>query len=161
MKKTFFLFLAAVLMLMGCATQQERAEQRLQVSKAVAEAVAKRRLHIDIMSMNTMRYGSRMVTPDFFLELQGDTLQSYLPYLGQVYQAPMASPSKGLNFKANIRSFKQSQPKPHLSRLEIEVRTEEDSYHYIIEVFDTGKASIHVRSQHRDPISFDGDIATP
>ena len=36
--------------------------------------------------MSTLRYGSRTVTPDFYLELRGDTQQSYLPYLGQARQ---------------------------------------------------------------------------
>ena len=151
----------AALAFIGCATQQERAAQRELVKKAVAEGVAKRQLHIDITSMNTMRYGSRVVTPDFFLELRGDTLRSYLPYLGQAYQAPMASPPKGLNFETRMRAVKESHPKAHLTRMEIDVKTNEDTYWYVVEVYDTGKAYIHVRSQNRDPISFDGEVVPP
>jgi len=47
-----------------------------------SDAIAAKQWRIDIRSMNTMRYGSRIVTPDFYLELRGDTLHSYLPYLG-------------------------------------------------------------------------------
>ena len=146
------------LVLMGCATQQQREERRAQTQKAVLEAVENRRWHIDVTMMNSMRYGSRTVTPDFYLELRGDTLRSYLPYLGQAYQAPMASPSQGLNFDAHIQSIKESHPKKDLSRLEIGVKTTEDTYLYTIELYNSGKAFIHVRSTHRDPISFDGDL---
>ena len=148
----------ALLLNAGCATQQDRAERLASVRTAVAEAIASKQMRIEIRSMNSMRYGSRMVTPDFFLELRGDTLRSYLPYLGQAHQAPMMSPSIGLNFDAPILQYAESQPKKNLTRLEMAVRTQEDSYLYTIEVFDTGEADIRVRSQNRDPISFEGNV---
>ena len=128
-----------VLLLVGCATQQERSEQREAMRKAVAEAVAMKKMHIDITTMNTLRYGSKAVTSVFFLELLGDTLRSYLPYLGQAYQAPIGTPAQGLNFDAPILGLR-------------------DTYLYVVELYDTGKADIHVRSLHRDPISFSGDF---
>lgn len=160
-KRWFMPLLAGLMVMAGCATQQQRAERREQVRKAVTEAVARRQLRIDITSMSTLRYGSRTVTPDFFLELRGDTLRSYLPYLGQAYQAPMPSPLQGLNFEAPILSMSEGRAKSDMSRLEIDVKTDEDSFVYTVEVWDTGKAYIRVRSQHRDPISFDGEVAVP
>ena len=144
--------------IMGCATLQEREERKERMRMAMAEAVEAKRMHIDITSMNTMRYGSRTVTPDFFLELKGDTVRSYLPYFGQAYQAPMMSPSQGLNFETIAKSIRVAKTKKDVSRIEIEMKTDEDTYSYVIELYDSGKAYIHVRSQHRDPISFDGDF---
>ena len=126
---------------------------------AVAGAIATKRWHIDITSMNTMRYGSRTVTPDFYLELRGDTLRSYLPYLGQAYQSPTMSPSIGLNFEEPVLTYKESKPKSNkYTQIDIDVKTREDSYHYVIEIFDSGQAYIRVRSMNRDPISFDGTL---
>ena len=102
MKKYFISLIFATLILMSCATHQERAEHMEMIKKTVVAAMAKRQIHIDVMSMNTMRYGTRSVTLDFFLELHGDSLRSYLPYLGQAHQAPMLSPSQGLNFDEQI-----------------------------------------------------------
>ena len=158
MKKVLVSMAMIALALMGCATQQERAEQREQMRQMVTVGVVNRQLRIDITSMNTMRYGSKMVTPDFFLEVRGDTLVSYLPYLGQAQRAPMLSPSQGLNFETRMKAFRESHPKAHLSRLEIDVKTSEDTYWYTVEVFDTGKAHIQVLSQNRDPIRFDGEV---
>ena len=81
------------LLMLGCATQQEKAEQKAKMRLAVEEAIASKQMHIDIRSMSTLRYGTKIVTPDFYLELRGDTLRSYLPYLGQAQQSPMVSPS--------------------------------------------------------------------
>lgn len=154
----FTLFLLAAL-LVGCASQQQRAEEKARMQQVVGEAVAARQWRIDITSMNAMRYGARTVTPDFFLELRGDTLRSYLPYLGQVHRAPVLSPSQGLNFDAPLLGYRESRPKAHLSLVEIDVKTQEDLYRYRVEIYDTGSAYIHVQSQHRDPISFDGYFA--
>ena len=75
-----------------------------QMRKAVAEAVDKRQMHIGINSMETMRYGTRMVSSDFFLELRGDTIRSYLPYLGQAHRAPVTWASQGLDFEAQVNA---------------------------------------------------------
>ena len=144
--------------LAACATKQERAERLAQTRIAIMEALANRQMRIEVRSMNTVRYGSKIVTSDFFLELHGDTLRSYLPYLGVAHQAPMASPSEGLNFETVMKSYQQSNPKADLARLEIEAKTKEDFFVYHIEVYYTGKAFISVQSQHRDPISFDGEV---
>ena len=157
MKGIRVMFVLMVTVVMGsCVTQQQRAEEKARMQEMVVEAVAKKQWRIDVTSMSTLRYGSRTVTPDFYLELRGDTLQSYLPYLGQAHQAPMASPSQGLNFKAPIIKYEERKPRAHLSQIDIDVKTQEDTYHYHVELYDTGQAYIQVRSQHRDPISFDG-----
>ena len=129
-------------------------KERKQV--AVLGAIATKRWHIDISSMNTLRYGSRAVTSDFYLELRGDTLRSYLPYLGDAHM-PTMSPSIGLNFEEPVLTYKESKPKKY-TQIDIDVRTREDSYHYVIEMYDNGQAYIRVRSMNRDPISFDGTL---
>ena len=126
-----------------------------------SDAIAAKQWRIDIRSMNTMRYGSRMVTPDFYLELRGDTLHSYLPYLGQARVSPTLSPSIGLNFEAPVLTYKESKPKSNkYTQIDIDVRTKEDTYHYVVELYDSGEAYIRVRSLNRDPIGFDGTMTT-
>ena len=133
--------------------------QRLGQSSTIADAIAAKQWHIDISTMNSMRYGSKTVTPDFYLELRGDTLRSYLPYLGQAHQSSMMSPSIGLNFEEPVSQYKQSMPKSKkYTQIDIDVRTREDSYHYVIEIYDSGETTIRVRSLYRDPISFDGTL---
>lgn len=157
MKQIGIIAAIVLLTLGGCATQQQRAEQRAKTRQAVEQAVGSRQLHIDIRSMYTLRYGARTVTSDFFLELRGDTLVSYLPYLGQSHQPSLTTPI-GLNFTAPIMHYSSNRSKSGCSQLEIDVKTQEDSYKYHIDVYDTGEANIRVSSIHRDPISFDGSV---
>lgn len=149
-------FVAIMLLTMGCATSQQRAEQNAATQKAVTEALTNRHLRINVHSMNPFRYASRTVSYGFFLELKGDTLVSCLPYMGQVYQNAAVN-TEGLNFEAPIISYQESRPKKNMTRIELEVRTKEDHYNYILEIYDTGTAYIRVRGQNRDSISFDGD----
>lgn len=127
---------------------------------AVIGAIVDKRWHIDITSMNTMRYGSRTVSTDFFLELRGDTLRSYLPYLGQAQVSPSLSPTMGMNFEERVRQYQESRPKGKYTQIDIDVKTKEDTYHYVINIYDSGDAYIRVRSLNRDPISFDGTLET-
>ncbi len=159
MKKVLLYVVVTSFWLVGCATQQERAEKREQVRGAVAEAVENQQIRIGISWMNTLKYGSKSVTPDFFLELKGDTLNSYLPYMGQAYRPTMPSQSEGLNFEVPVQQVRKSHPKNNRWQLEIMARTNEDNYKYLIDIFDTGKATIHVSCANRDPISFDGELA--
>lgn len=127
----------------------------------VADAIADRHWRIDINTMNTMRYGSKTVTPDFYLELRGDTLRSYLPYLGQAQVSTTLAPAIGLNFEKVVMRYWLNKPKSKkYVQLYIDARTREDTYHFVIDVYDDGKAFIRVRSQNRDPISFDGTLST-
>ena len=161
MKKVFFYVIMTSFLLVSCATQQERAERREQMRKAVAEAVETNRMRLEISWMNTQRYGSKSVTPDFFLELRGDTLNSYLPYMGQVYKATLTTQSQGLNFEVPVQAMQKSHPKADRWLYVIDAKTDEDSYKYIIELFETGKADIRVTSANRDHISFDGGLVLP
>ena len=73
--------------------------------------------------------------------------------------SPTLSPSIGLNFEAPVLGYKESKPKSNkYTQLDIDVRTREDSYHYVIDIYDSGDAYIRVRSLNRDPISFDGAL---
>ena len=160
MKRLRIIIALMALVMVGCATQQERAEQREKRRQAVAAAVAVRQLHIDVHMMSTMRYGSKSVSPDYFLELRGDTLCSYLPYMGQAFRASMMSPTIGLNFEEPILRYTESRPKSNKTRLEMDVKTQEDTYHYLIDVYDTGEAQLRVSSMNRDPVSFDGTVGS-
>ena len=161
MNKVLYSLLLMGFVLVGCATQQERAEKRNEIRGAVAEAVESQQIRIGISWMNTLKYGSKSVTPDFFLELKGDTLNSYLPYMGQAYRPTMPSQSEGLNFEVPVQQVRKSHPKNNRWQLEIMARTNEDNYKYLIDIFDTGKATIHVSCANRDPISFDGELIAP
>ena len=156
MRQTF-LFFMAVLLLMACATTKQQADQREQKARQVAEAIQRRHLRVDVSSMNTLRYGSHNITSDFYLELRGDTLVSYLPFFGQAYHsAAYGSPTQGLNFTSAVEELTETHHKRGMTRLEFLVRSDEDRYQYRLEIFPNGQTYIHVHGLSRDPVSFYG-----
>jgi len=140
----------------GCAGSRSSTEYAAETKKAVTEALANKQLRINVHSMNPLRYASRTVSHGYYLEIEGDKLESRLPYMGQVFQTATFS-SENLNFDAPILSYHETRPKKGLTRIEMAVRTKEDIYHYQLDIYDSGNAYIRVRGQSRDSISFDGD----
>ena len=158
MKPFLTVVLVPLLALSGSKTAEERAALRQATEQHVAQAVANRHLLIDIRSMDSQRYGSRYNLTDFTLELRGDTVVSNLPYLGRAYRASYGTPPKVLNFTAPIEHFQQERSKKNVVRITFLTQTDEDRYHYTIEVFPQGRCYIVVRPQERDLVSFDGEL---
>ena len=73
----------------------------------------------------------------------------------------MVNPWKAPKANREPSPLTESRPKADQVRLDIDVKTDEDTYHYIVDIFNTGKADIRVMSQHRDAISFNGDCQLP
>ena len=44
--------------------------------------------------------------------------------------------------------------------MEIVVKNDNDQYHYVMTVFNNGKADLRIQCQNRDPISFSGELET-
>src|SRR5574344_224565 len=104
--KHIYIAFLALLLLGSCATNKDLREQQRQLrAKSVAEAVANRHFTLCIKQMYPMQGGSKVITSDFFLQLQGDTINSYLPYLGRAYSIPYGG-GKGLNFIDKVRDYR-------------------------------------------------------
>lgn len=157
MKKMIMCGLLALL-LAACATKAERAAQLARTQEMVAKALADRHYKITVQTMTPRRGGSRPVTPDFMLEVRGDTLASYLPYFGRAYSIPYAGQGKGLHFTERIRDYTADRPKEGLTRIALRVTNEEDSYLFVINVFDNGQATIDLQPREREHISYSGEI---
>lgn len=104
--------------------------------------------------------GGMMVqlTSEFYLKLDGDTLESSLPFFGVAFNAPFASTSSPLSFKSSDFNYRISKGKK--GRLEIEIRLNEpeDPNLLYLSVSSAGFADLRVISRDRQPMSFYGEI---
>ena len=91
--------------------------------------------------------------------MSGDTLKSYLPYFGRAYHIPYGG-GKGLHFNSIITDYQQGLVKQGLTRIVILTQNEEDTYQYVVEVFENANASIQVFSREREDIGFSGTMKT-
>ena len=132
----------------------KRKDGRGQVLKV---ALMERNYKISVDHMYPMKGGSKNVSPSYSVEVRNDSLISYLPFFGRAYQVPYGG-GKGLNFSERIGSYRESLVKNGHRHIEINVKNDEDSYLYVIDVFDNGNSDIEVQAQQRERISYSGEM---
>ncbi len=143
----------ALVLLAGCAsmTPAERAAKAQQVRTALDN----RHYKVDVQMMFPRRGPSKNVTSDWSLEVKGDTLVSYLPYIGRAFNIPPGG-GVGLNFTTTITNYQERMKKEGLRQIVIGATNDEDSYTYTLEVFDNGNVTIDVQPRERESIGFGG-----
>lgn len=152
-------FMTLSLAVCGCSTltSAERAERDAKTALAVEKALAERHYKVAISMMNPRRGKAVHVSPDFSLEVKGDTLVSYLPYFGRAYSVPYGG-GKGLNFTAPISEYHAAKGRHGTTLVTLKAINEEDTYSFRLEVFDNGSTTIDLSAQQREPISYSGQM---
>ena len=147
------------LWLVSCGTSDglTKAEREAQRVQQVVDAIEARKYTIAVDWMKPLGGMPRHVSSSYELKVDGDDVDSYLPYIGEAYRLPYGG-GKGLNFKGKINDYKMSKSTSNRLVIEFNVTNDEDTYHYRIDMFTNGKAIIDVIAYDRDAISFDGEI---
>lgn len=101
---------------------------------------------------------TRQVTPDFFFRVSGDTVQSYLPYFGRSYAAPMNPSQGGMDFTTTNFGYQVNQGKKDATVVTIEPRSGTDVRQITMQIFPNGNASLVALSTNRETISYNGYI---
>ncbi|MBO4360004.1 MAG: DUF4251 domain-containing protein [Eubacteriaceae bacterium] len=125
-------------------------------ARAVQEMLDERSYQIDINYMIPLRASPRAVSL-YSVIVDGSTIDSHLPYIGDARSVPYGG-GKGLTFKEDIQSYTDKGWEKGCRTILINVKNEEDTYVYTLEVFENGDAAIHVSSQNRDNISYRGAL---
>lgn len=150
---------ALLLLMVSCGTSNglTKAEREAQVTRQVQEGLDTRHYTIAVDWMKPLGGMPRHVTSNYELKVNGDEVDSYLPYVGEAYRVPYGG-GKGLNFKGNIEKYSITYPTSNRSHIEFTVNNEEDTYFFRIDVFNNGKAYIDIIARDKDAISFDGEM---
>lgn len=157
MKKYFIALFVVALAACSSLTPLERAERDAKTAQAVETALAERHYKVEILMMNPRRGAAVNVSPDFLLEVRGDTLVSYLPYFGRAYSLPYGG-GKGLNFTAPISEYRTTKERNGATLITMKVINEEDVYLFRLEIFSNGSTTIDLRPRERESISYSGQM---
>lgn len=151
--------LGTAVMLGSCATTAEKAQREAEQRRHVAEQVGERNFKIVVDYMYPQRYPSRPITSEFWLELKGDRVNPYLPYFGQSQMPSLYGIDEGPNVESEVRDYReQHNTRKHRTEIQFSTRTNDDTYHYVVYIYDDGKAEIYLRSNRRDSIRYSGEV---
>ena len=144
------------ILLPGCSSMKGlTAEEKNEKEVALREAIENREFRIDVNRMIPMSGRSSSLTSNYSLDVNGDNVKSYLPYAGRAYSVPYGG-GNGLIFESVIGEYVSSTENGGKTVIEFRTKTDEDLFVYRIEIFPNGSASINVRPNNRQSISFSG-----
>ena len=160
LRSAFYLLYAGLaLLIAACSTltAAERAQREREVAMQVEKALAERQYTISISMMFPRRGNAVSVTPDYSVQMKGDSLFSYLPYFGRAYSIPYGG-GNGLHFAAPIKGYESAKGKNGRTQVTLLVENEGDRLTYNFEIFPNGHANVDVFSREREPINYSGDL---
>lgn len=141
------------------AQQTDKEAQKARTEQTVKEALEARRYRIEVNYMTPMRGRSRALTDNYSLTIHGDSVLSYLPYVGEAYSAPYGG-GKGLNFDALIQTYEAKEGKKGRKEIRFTTTNDEDSYTYHLTIYPDGTTQIRIQPTRRQSISFNGKMDT-
>ena len=108
--------------------------------------------------VNPFRGTSRNLTSSYDVKITRDTVNSFLPYFGRAYQAPIDPSKGGITFTSLNFSYSVADKSKDEWDIYIEPRDISDVETMIFRIFGNGTATLNVQNTHRDPISFYGHV---
>ena len=161
--KQFMLMMIAALLMVACATPEERAARQAENLKMVKAAVGSQQYRINVTSMRPMR-GSTTNVMGRWLKIDGNTVDCSLPYIGRndiphmKTRAEVRMDSK-LEFNAEVQNYLlKLEAKKKRGIVTFSTRYGGDEYQFNITVDNTGRAFIRVTPENRDFIEYEGNV---
>ena len=109
---------------------------------------------VDVNFMHPRRWSSRSVW-DYWVVVKNDSIECHLPYMGVKYQADFYD--EGLNFCVPITSAERGRGRKGQAETVMTFRRNMTSYQLNISLFPGGRASLYLKPNNGDAISYDGD----
>ncbi len=156
MIKTFIkrLFLVACIFCAKALSAQD--------STAVQKMLAAQNFVFDAQTAISQNGSNRQLTDGYTLSVTKDKIVAYLPYFGIAYSAPLDREKAGIEFSTTTYTYQAVPGKK--GRTEIKIVPENisaDVRDITITVFSNGTASLHVNSNLRQSMDFEGEINPP
>lgn len=94
----------------------------------------------------------------YSLQVKGDTLIAYLPYVGKAYSAPINPSDAGINFTSTDFTYAVSEGKKNSYKVVISTKDRSYNATFTLTAYDNGSASLYVNSNDKQSISYNGSV---
>lgn len=155
--KNFFSYTLVLMLLTACGVSKTTSTERGQRQRAINETVATRDYWVVMTACHPLRMADRTLESGYDIHVKGDTLYSVLPYFGRAWSVSYGGGS-ALRFDAPIANYEAKRDKEG-TRVSLRVSHGNDTFHYLLYIYDNGKATLDVSCVNRDNISFTGFLA--
>ena len=146
---------AAIVMLAVCGNLSSTAIKDLKGDELI-NAIEGQSFVMSANQMVPMGAPSKMLDGSNFVKIEGNTIESALPYFGRATSVPYGG-GTALHFKAEILEYK-IMTKAKSTMVYVKTRNTEDVYEYNFDIYDNGTAYLSVNAINRDPVRFHGKI---
>jgi hypothetical protein len=162
--KLFFAFAVALSCVNMSYAQTSKKEKQNAKEAEIKKLVDDQNYVFKANFANPQRGGSRALDFDYDLVVSKDTINTFLPYFGRAYTAPInPSDDGGIKFVSTNFVYKTQSNKK--GGWDIDIKPKEQNSNDMrsvqslrLSVTTSGYATLYVTSSNRDPISFDGYI---
>ncbi|MBQ2214876.1 MAG: DUF4251 domain-containing protein, partial [Prevotella sp.] len=117
----------------------------MKIAQMVDDSLANRSFKIDMNYMIPNSMPSRNLEYGYYIRVNNDSIDAYIPFFGVAYRAEYGTDDGGLSYKGPMASYQVSQVRKDLRQVNIIVKKHFDEILYQIDVFTNGRASIFVR----------------
>jgi hypothetical protein len=154
--------LALVVLAAGCGVLHQKSTARkaetARVTSLVRQQLDARKFTVEIEFMSPLSGpGRSVVGSGYSLTVEGDKINSHLPYQGTAYAVPYGG-GKVLNFEDEIDSYVVESTASDHRVIVITTDNDEDVVEFRLTVFDNGKADLQVNCHQRESISYNGHL---
>ncbi|MGX5820920.1 DUF4251 domain-containing protein [Chitinophaga lutea] len=139
---------------------QTSAQVKTSQSDKVKSLIKSRSYVFEARTVLPMSGRTRQIGGDGYdLTVSKDTVNSYLPYFGRAYSAPIDPTKGGLQFQSTDFVYVEKAGKKGGWEISIKPRDVRDVQQLFLSVSEDGYASLQVTSTNRQPISFNGVVS--
>lgn len=113
---------------------------------------------VEVHTMFPARYGARLLTGNYRLEMRGDTVGIYLPYMGRVYRP--ALDNDGLDFEVPVTDFRVKERRKGITRITFRARRKTVVYDFSIDVMREDGVEITLKPDNAELVHYEGRLIT-
>jgi hypothetical protein len=163
MKKLLIVLLGIILIVNANAQNTDKKSRKeIKAEKAAQQKEQTQKLienkTFEFIAEQAMPAKGRAISiSSYNVKIFGDSIISHLPYYGRAYTPPITASSSPLDFNTVAEEFTETKNDKKYE-LEYKIRYDNDNIVYKFEIFHSGSASLYVRSNNRQPITYHGRI---
>lgn len=149
----------SIILISTSSFAQTKDQKKAAKAEKIKTAVESKQYVFVAQTMIPIGFRSRQVTTPYDVSVFGDSLISYLPYMGRAYNASYGSTDSPLSFTSTQFDYSKTDRKK--GGWDVVIKTKDittDTYTYQLTIYDNGSAYLQVSGNNRQSISFDGYV---